>query len=611
METSRSAERYSRLRYRTLSGRPGAVLAHPSGEVSLLARQSIDLLASLRGFKTIAEHVQTYLDSLASVNPGLGRRVGLEQDVLCAALHEMTDNSLLMPEAEWLRRVLSCEAGDAADRITVCRAAIVTKGRPSYLRRALDHLVRELGQSGRSCPIGVYDDSLDHCSRVAAAEVASGCATPIHFVGVTEKVRILQRIEAAGSVPPEVLRFALQPVGPAGPAYGANLNWVLLDTIGERFLCIDDDIVVTPYAPASADAASRNRLVVTSAAESANVTVFASRDEAIGAVGGAEHRLLSLHEEIMGHSLRSCLRRWRLMGLDVTDISGNFATEILTLERATVAGTMLGIVGDSGSSQPWIGVTGYSREKLKRAVRSNQALLQSHEVIRSVSEPTISDQPHFMNGACGLDHSQMLPPFLPVCRNMDGVFAMVLRKCCPGRYFAYLPWVVAHDPPSRQWQAHSHDHARISELLSAAIGSLTLEPHVSDTGANLRMLGRHLIHIGSLPSRDLEALLRAYSCTIALMRVRSAEEALQDCSADDSSWRKYCRDYRDRFTRILADCSDVSASDLRGFGTDALLLTGELFTQFGQLLVHWPDILAVTRRLHEQYGSFEQLAAAE
>ena len=65
--------------------------------------------------------------------------------------------------------------------------------------------------------------------------------------------------------------------------------------------------------------------------------------------------------------------------------------------------------------------------------------------MRVVTRPTITDSGYCMALNLGLDNRHLLPPFLPVQRNQDGVFAAVLTLCGSG-CTGFLPWMVLRAP---------------------------------------------------------------------------------------------------------------------------------------------------------------------
>jgi hypothetical protein len=120
--------------------------------------------------------------------------------------------------------------------------------------------------------------------------------------------------------------------------------------------------------------------------------------------------------------------------------------------------TMLGAEGDAGmgSSLHLLTLDGDSRARLLASEAAYRHAVARRRVLRGVTRPTVGDGGFCMAMHLGLDGRGLLPPFLPVQRNQDGVFAALVRCCLGGGLFGYLPRAVVHRPPAPGARPTSH-----------------------------------------------------------------------------------------------------------------------------------------------------------
>jgi hypothetical protein len=100
-----------------------------------------------------------------------------------------------------------------------------------------------------------------------------------------------------------------------------------------------------------------------------------------------------------------------------------------------------GLEGDCGSEAPWL--------ELLNGRDYEGALTRS--VRRGVSRVTITPVGHFMSFAYGVMNTCSLPPFAPVGRNQDGVFAAMVKWTRPYALACHLPVYVRHE--AKGWHA--------------------------------------------------------------------------------------------------------------------------------------------------------------
>jgi hypothetical protein len=565
----------------------------------LIDRPLADLLSRCRGFRTLEEHARAHVSGLPVVPDLPASAVGL--DFVQQSLALLAAEGLLVSEDEWLREVGRQAGPDPIHAPDLTTVGIVTKNRPAYVERCLRSLTETLTEGTANYRICVYDDSDETTTLDAVRTICAGLhrhGGMIEYLGAAQRQRHLDRLYKTNHLSREVLDFGLSSLFRFLPGYGANLNWLLLNTVGSLALSVDDDIICRP---GRTDFCTPGLALASPARE--QYRFYESRGAAISSVEPSHANLISLHETLLGRSAQQCISGSK-DGLNLTDIGEWLMTTVMN-DEATIAATMLGIAGDSGTSGSWACLTGESRRRLQAAIRVCPSVIGSHEVVRAPCQLTITDEPQFMNYACGLDNRVLLPPFVPVCRNMDGVFATVLRCCFPNSLVGFLPWAVLHDPPVRDWRITMRLRPRISEILRMAVPFPAAEAHPSDPAANMIRVGRRLMDIGRLPMREFEAWLRLHYHAYLMTMLRQTDALSQEDVEAPKEWDEYCLDYTLALEGAISDADDVSAADLGGFGgyTEALGGTQTVIRLFGELLVSWRDIVQLSANVTAQTGS--------
>jgi hypothetical protein len=99
-----------------------------------------------------------------------------------------------------------------------------------------------------------------------------------------------------------------------------------------------------------------------------------------------------------------------------------------------------------GNPTGYLSLKGSSRQRLLRSEAEYYSAISCRQVLRKASLPVITDGMFCMATSIGLDNQDLLPPFIPVMRNQDGVFGATLRKCFENSYLTHLPWAFLHSP---------------------------------------------------------------------------------------------------------------------------------------------------------------------
>ena len=309
----------------------------------------------------------------------------------------------------------------------------------------------------------------------------------------------------------------------------------------------------------------------------------------------ADVDVCAIHERLLGRLPGDVAREGG--GADLSRASGMFFRR-LAPRGGRVLVTHLGGRGDAGTGSMLhlLALALPSRDRLLASETSYRNAFTTRHVTRAATRPTVGDGAFCMSMAIGLDARGLLPPFLPLLRNGDGVFGVVLRVAWHGATVGFLPWTIAHAPPPR---AVSFDDrfAALGKLGAADILALLVlasrvEADVDDPAASLGSLGQTLVRWGSLPLGDFEEIARLHVLRARARDLALHQELLAAYGAEPSFW---ARDVQRAIALLregairpdLAWPADLCPALGEAAGREALRA---LVRRYGELLCAWPAL---------------------
>jgi hypothetical protein len=304
-------------------------------------------------------------------------------------------------------------------------------------------------------------------------------------------------------LPDEVVRFALLNDEGCPVAAGALRNALLLHHAGEAFVSADDDTLGQLVAVPGGDGLRLS--------SRPDPTEFWFLAEGAAAPVGVEDDPLAWHERLLGRHPGDCPAA--AGGVDLESAGAGLFRRLEGGGR--VSATMLGAAGDAGmgSSPHLLTLDGTSRARLLASEGFYRHAVARRPVLRGATAATAGDGGLCMAMHLGLDHRRLLPPFLPVQRNQNGVFGALLR-CCFGDLFGYLPRAVLNRPPGPRgadgdpWAEAGR--VGTGHLLHVLIGTFAPRPDAGDAGRNLVVLGRALSDFAASPPAAFEEVARLH-----------------------------------------------------------------------------------------------------
>ena len=510
---------------------------------------------------------------------------------------------MFVPQGDLLSRNAP-GAGLAERPPSIASIGFVTRNRGEALRRALVSYIENCRQFGREVDFAVMDDSEEASTREQHRELLRSLGrrygVEILYAGLEEKQRYAEAMVRADRVPPEVIEFALFDVNRAGTAIGANRNALLLHTAGDLFFGADDDTVcqVATVPEATSD------LAFFSESDPTEFWFFADRQQALRSVNFVEQDLLALHETMLGRDLASVARGVTKGRVQLDEVCPQLL-HALRAGTGRILVTVNGLVGDSGMPSP-VGLLSATRDatraRLLRSEADYRMALTSRQVLRLAPCASVYHGSLCMSTFLAFDNRTLLPPFLPVQRNEDGVFGLLLSQCFDDGYFGHLPWALVHAAEDRRYPSDCFQYISgrgLADIVGLSILSHLFRPGRVPPAKRLEVLGLHLFELGSLTLPDFEELIRLQLWQVCSHQIASLERILRIHQDEPRFWAADLRRYMDVLREALPRPDYIVPVDLRGGRTltEARHLSQRLVKNLGQALQWWPHLVEVARSL--------------
>jgi hypothetical protein len=546
----------------------------------VVSGESVRLLEGCNVFDTLDGHAERVANRLRS-----GREL---VPAVRRLLDQLVDAGALVREADVISACRTITSSSSpADRIAAF--GVPTRNRPQTVIRALDSYLECCSELGRSIDLTVVDMSMPphaNAVREGLRRLAATRHVSIRYAGRMEIEQFASMLDSRCGVDRATTDFLFALDGEFPVSTGATRNALLLDTIGQRAVSVDDDTLAVMFEPPVV----RSGLALSSAPDPSHFWFFDRRDTVL-ARPRVQGDPIAIHGGWLGRDLAACVTR-ETGRVDVDELGPGLLHHVMTGE-ARVTLTFMGIAGDCAMASPayLASLRGQSRARLTSAPGTYARALVSRELIRCVHAPTLTDSPFCMTLNVGYDNAQPLPPFLPVCRNQDMLFGTLLRIVSPASCFAHLPMALLHDPPLSpsvpgEWRMRLG--AGVCDLIGTLVADVA--PSVGDAVTRTRLIGDLLGALGRLPRGEFEEIVgRVWSRRLAHALVR-LEPTLQEEGPE--AWKADVRQQVEQLHAAITSAAPVIPIDLPGTGSaeEKGRAFQRLVGRFGDLLHHWPAI---------------------
>jgi hypothetical protein len=523
-------------RYRIADPRDAGFAAPGRGKSPATARRKLSeaeiaLLRVCGMFRPLEAHAAAYLERRPASAGGLGGLIhkwlagggdSPSHRELVARLDALASEGFLVSDAALSDRLRELgQVSPAGCRVTTL--GLTTRNRVDCLRRGLVSYIENASQHGRPIECVIIDDSESEGVRSGnqqmLADLRDRYGAAMRYAAAPEREGFLEALLAESGVEEEVLRFALFGDPRCPITTGSSRNCLLLETVGGAYVLVDDDCVCrmarTPGAEPGLAFASGN--------DPAEIWFFADREATLREVAYEQADFFGVHEELLGSPLGALIPEAADDGLLDLDRASPGFCQTLFERGGRVRATVGGVIGDSGiGSTAYLSVNPASAKRVALSEQDYRQFVENRQVFRAATRPTVSEGTFCFAGNLGLDNRELLPPFIPVQRNSDGLFARTLRLCDPTAYLAHPSWGCLHDPEKPRKQSiddywSDMRRLRFGDVLHLLIGTCpAIEPSTGLAEALDRLLlvqreGTSLVQGGQQSSEDTSPVRLLYA----------------------------------------------------------------------------------------------------
>jgi len=540
-------------------------------------------------FATIAEHAKKFAAQI--------KVPATQAPSIAQAMSKLAEAGLLVSNKELKERLATgAEFNKISKRIST--VGIPTRNRPANLQETMESWAECSSHYKRDVEYLIADDSEDpsvrEANRNALKSVKEKYGAKIYWAGPDEKKQYAQALAKAGDLPQSIVDFALLNPDNYPLPTGANRNFLLLSTVGEYFIHADDD-VVNKVLPSPS---SHKQLTLLSQLDPFEFWFDSVNQPVPDDSKFALQDVFALHEELLGKTAGACVAQ---TGSDV-DLNKTRSTFFRRLEPSggKVLVTAFGLAGDSGmdASNYLLGLDNEQRARLLESEEVYRQMLMNHRCIRATRGPAISEGPFCTAMNVAFDNTEFLPPFMPVQRNSDGIFAQLIRATCPGGMFGYLPWTVNHKRPGSKLR-EIQTRMRISDIIYHIVGGYAPISYYSSPEQNLTGLSGTLTEIGSLPVNEFERQIKLIFWQLHTRKIGQLELLLKKYGEKPDFWSGDVRTHIQELKDAMVAENFVVPRDLDESieAQTALERTQQLILKLADLLRHWNAIREAAREL--------------
>jgi hypothetical protein len=586
------------------------VYSKASNSRRILPSYQVAFLNQCREFRTLDEHARNIyrerLDTWSQAGTTASESPGpIQIESVKKQLSQLAEDGLLVSDFDVLEQC-KYSTDQKKEAPQIASVGVVTRGRPKSLVRCLESYIDNCRRHGREIDFVVMDDSESVEARVETRQMLRDLSerheVEVSYAGLEEKLQYAEAMIAESGAPQEVVKFALFGLEGFGRSTGANRNALLLHTAGDLVLSVDDDTVCQVGTVHGA----KHGLTLDSRRDGfIKFRFFPHYASALQSIVVNNEDVLADHEQLLGKTIGACISKYsELAEIELDNISHKLLEGMHRGGRIGV--TISGVIGDSGIHSPagFLALEAESRERMVESEADYHSAWNSREMIRAANRLTISDSAWCMATALGLDNRSLLPPFMPVYRNEDGLFGLTLRACFDDIYFGHLPSTILHAP--METRSYSTDEIlktatkfRFCDLAAACIRLADFRLGMSDEGERVLALGKHLMELGNLTLSNFEELLRFQICRFMSNYIMGLENLLKLHREKPEFWAKDVR----RFVGVLRESL---IKDLYLVPQDVVEVrdpieirrqTQRLIYKFGELIYWWREIVNGAKRL--------------
>jgi hypothetical protein len=583
------------------------ILINNDGKVIELPKEHLSYFSVLYGAKTLQEHWE---DGIREFGQDAG---GFLQSLII----KFVDLGLLRAIANLWKNEDERKDGQKKfqkkqlDKVTAF--GILTHERPECLKRSAKSYISHIKRQGHVLSYYVFDDSKTEESlsrnKNVIDIVKKELNVEIHLIDkeIKEKFfRILAQKTKKKEVSEDILRFCLPYEGyPIPSTSGANRNLLMLYTVDEISVSVDDDTLYEPIVTGG-----ETEPIITSQRIPNTMDYYHDLENIELKYDIEEFDLIEGYNLLFQNPIKNLIKDAYESDsrVNLKWLSSAFACR-LEKDGAFITLGMTGHYGDSGINAPFgmLFLEGESREMVYSNKEYYETAKINRTIHRYVKEKTIYDSPYFFGDCIATDHRNILPPFSPLGRNDDIFFATVVRTCFPNNYLAILPIAVKHLPPGKRYHTavrFQDTHLDTLHILRFLIEHYGKSIIASSPIQRMYSLGHRLIECGKLTCGEFEIQLKFLMMAQINLINESIYALLRKYDYKPDYWVDDIENYLENLHEAVMDGSIILPRDMRHLGSKKEILTAlqTHIYKYGQLLIHWPAIVEAAREIKAERG---------
>ncbi|MEE4296520.1 MAG: hypothetical protein V2J20_07895 [Wenzhouxiangella sp.] len=492
--------------------------AHPVGDQTLILGSGSDhsvpaplfyaqMLAHCDRFKTLDEHADSVVSSFGLPAE---QRAAVRQ-----GLAGLVERDLLQAEQTVFESLVGTQQTQKSQLGPLRTLCIRTCNRPDDLARLFDSLKTHVRETSLERVLILDDasepEAVDKTAQAIAAAEVGRWIRLIH-IDRARRSEMLRHIASESGVELGQLHWLIEGDPEDSEAsYGANLNLALLLTAGERFLMIDDDAGLQPFALEPPRNAISLRVE-----NDFKVRFPTDQIPEVRQYKPLDINPINEHARVLGEPLGTLARSQGLQdGHLLQELSPQMIHDFSARPRIRLSTN--GTLGDSGTGSmlwqytlPAEQLAGWQEDEGRYR---REAF--GRRVARSTLETQIGSSVSLMTTTLtGVDNRELLLPVPAKGRGEDLIFGIGIRFLYPGTPCCALPWMLPHrQESSRRWSDEDLERqmgAGLTDFIASKMEDLAETTLPERPSARSRVLASYFIHLAAMDEPQLVNQVRRH-----------------------------------------------------------------------------------------------------
>jgi len=535
-------------------------------------------------FKTLEAHASYIVKNAPALKD--------HESNVVSVLKQIADQGLFISKTRFIAG-LSGTQEEASQIGPIKKFYIRTCDRPDALRR----LITDLADTAADASVTIIDNSRNPENVQWNMEIAGSTDFECRYFGHREQQQYIEQLIELCPGHSSAIRFLLDSDEHENVTTpGLPLNFILLLSIGSRFLLMDDDITLDAHTSPDAD----DRLQLSSQGRKSTLLPndivwqqFPSLEIAQG---------LQQINRLLGSTLGEWIQQQDVPG---TDISGLASADLTSInEQSSIVIATCGTLGDPGSnSNYWVFDQDIDTLKLLPAKQQEyEALLTDRNAW--VGSTGLSLQPRYAlmtTTITAIDNTQLIPPTTPAYRNEDYLLGSLIQFIHPASLKADMPWAVPHLPqPRRQWEQQSTQHVKQTGIIQFLANSLVQHGSFSTSrlpASRLETASAILDDLATADQRKLAGLYKSYITERRIQLANRHQQTLKNIEGLNEFLERDLKSSIARNSQASVDQAEWAIYDLGEADTlqTQLSQVQALAASLSEGLKAWPDLREAAR----------------